>query len=300
MILSAPQEGTNLPENPGLIMEYQVESERGFHFLGSVVFTSNTLLPLDPAHFTSVSGEPLGKNLTDFEVPDESWVWAWSQWYVDMAADVDDQGWCYSWRFGSKHWSGRHRFMRSFVRQRVWKRPRVNTRLLTNGSLESLTLHNKWRDKKLVSKEAPHEDYSASAATETGKTGTAEKEERNKEDVAAKTRQIVDKIATSRNDRERVNGIIDLVENSTEDIGLLVEIRDQLVGTLQYPVSRRSLISKLSESSNENCKVFVLAPSDAWRDQTLRRGEPKWEMESENRSIAENELVGSTNRHYNK
>lgn len=270
--LTVPQNDTISSEQPELVMEYQVESERGFQFFGSIVFTSNTLLPLDPAHFTSVSGEPLGKRLTDFEVPDESWVWAWSRWYVDMTADVDDQGWCYSWRFGSKHWSGRHRFMRSFVRQRVWKRPRANTKLLANGSSESL-----------ASLKNP-------SNTESGRASHNTKEEEERVELAAKAEQIIDGINGLRNDRERVIAIIHLIENSTEDSNLLLDIRDQLMGTLHYPVSKRSLVSKLSESTNEKCRLFILAPSNAWRDQTLRRGEPEWEMESENRSVTEKEL----------
>ncbi|CDO94286.1 unnamed protein product [Kluyveromyces dobzhanskii CBS 2104] len=42
-------------------------------------------------------------------------------WYVIMDnahADVDDQGWMYSWSFRSKHWKGKS----GFVRKRVWIR----------------------------------------------------------------------------------------------------------------------------------------------------------------------------------
>lgn len=112
------------PDEPEEVAEYIVESQRGWVLLGYPFFTPKLLLALDPHEFSARDGSGLGHSLHNVNVPDDTWEWAWPKWFVDMANDVDDQGWLYSWRFRSKDWKGYPRHGRSFVRQRQWKRLR--------------------------------------------------------------------------------------------------------------------------------------------------------------------------------
>lgn len=104
--------------------DYQIESQRGWVLLGYPFFTPKLLLAMDPHEFSARDGSPLGTTLYNVNLPDDTWEWVWPKWYVDMANDVDDQGWLYSWRFRSKDWKGYPRPGRSFVRQRQWRRLR--------------------------------------------------------------------------------------------------------------------------------------------------------------------------------
>lgn len=66
-------------------------------------------------------------------VPDPTWRWAWPAWRIDMARDVDDDGWEYAYAFtsaavGILPWHGNHAFFQSFVRRRRWLRRRIRVR----------------------------------------------------------------------------------------------------------------------------------------------------------------------------
>lgn len=53
-------------------------------------------------------------------------MWAWKSWYVDMTADVDEEGWMYSFSFSPTFaWHGNHVWFHSFVRRRRWLRKRI-------------------------------------------------------------------------------------------------------------------------------------------------------------------------------
>lgn len=100
-----------------------IESQRGWFILGFPFFSSNMLLPTDPAAWTYGStGRQASGDISCYPLPDTSWEWTWPRWYVDMGYDVDDQGWAYSWRFGSDTWHGSHVWFHSFVRRRHWIR----------------------------------------------------------------------------------------------------------------------------------------------------------------------------------
>lgn len=208
------------------VMEYQIESERGILVMGSRLFTENALMPLDPAHYSSLDGEALGSALTDYEIPDESWVWLWSRWYVDMTADVDDHGWCYSWRFRSRHWRGHHRILRSFVRQRMWKRPRIKRAALAR--LLAAQERDPLRD---AGADGPEDDALLDAAAEPFQQVRAE---------------LLRALEPCRNDREKVDAILKYMEEHPGEADFFSQSRDFLMGTLMFPVSRKALDEKVT------------------------------------------------------
>lgn len=402
-------------------MEYQVESERGFHALGTTYFSPSMRLPFDPAHFTDPQGVPLGERLTDFQPPDGSWVWVWSRWYVDMGSDVDDQGWRYSWHFSSKSWSGQHRFARSFVRQRLWKRPRIKREVLEQHEIRSrrtgkmsasylqetlgvapdmpleLLLNpntdgsaSEWvkkveknddevlPEKPLLEKaadklgltdhdadevfplpEAGHTDNTSDPndtepLVDTDHVKNADSAKKNTHklndadhlnytddphslashkvthagmrieldspitpisspgstrmgfiaspEVLAKTNfsdidddsdsfhtvasidapennttaiTLLNKLADLRNDRERMGYLYDFIISHPEYLDLLVSLRGQIMSSFRFPVSRKTLLAKLTQSGNTTAENFALLPNSSWRDQVLLHGEPQ-------------------------
>ena len=121
------------------VMEYQIQSQRGLVLFGFPFYSEKLLGFLDPKPFSKPNGEPLGQSFDNLQVPDDTWEWVWPRWFVDMANDVDDQGWVYSWWFRSKHWTGYPQIGRRFVRQRRWKRLR-RKKLAQDGSRTELSL----------------------------------------------------------------------------------------------------------------------------------------------------------------
>lgn len=110
-------------EQPNKEYSYDIliENERGAIILGFPFYTKY-MLPCDPPSFTNINGSKI-TNLKLFPLPDLNWNWTWDKWYVIMSDDTDDQGWIYSWRFGSNHWRGEQKFG-CFVRKRLWLRLR--------------------------------------------------------------------------------------------------------------------------------------------------------------------------------
>jgi len=124
------QEGEKPPEE-----EYHIdilyENQRGWFIFGIPLFSQNALwnLKIDQSPWVDAEFKPSAVNITNAQVPDPSWVWAWKTWYVDMSHDVDEEGWQYSFYFRNFSWHGNHPWFHSFVRRRRWLRKRVKQKL---------------------------------------------------------------------------------------------------------------------------------------------------------------------------
>ncbi|KAL9624979.1 MAG: hypothetical protein Q9160_000708 [Pyrenula sp. 1 TL-2023] len=102
------------------------ENQRGTFFFGVPLYSHSSLLNFDPAPWVTSTFKDSPVNITNAQVPDPSWEWAWKSWYVDMSYDVDEEGWQYSFSFARKFsWHGTHPWLHSFVRRRRWLRKRV-------------------------------------------------------------------------------------------------------------------------------------------------------------------------------
>ena len=101
------------------------ENQRGWFIFGVPLYSHQSLLQLDPGAWVTSEGKDSPVSITNAQVPDPSWEWAWKTWYVDMSGDVDEQGWQYSFSFGSRAWHGSHPWFHCFVRRRQWLRLRV-------------------------------------------------------------------------------------------------------------------------------------------------------------------------------
>ncbi|KAF2091403.1 hypothetical protein K490DRAFT_70250 [Saccharata proteae CBS 121410] len=108
------------------VVDVLYENQRGSFFFGIPLFSGKSLLNFDPAPWVNGRFRPSPVNITNAQVPDPSWAWAWPNWYVDMSHDVDEEGWEYSfsWKRGGA-WHGTHPWFHSFVRRRRWLRMRV-------------------------------------------------------------------------------------------------------------------------------------------------------------------------------
>ncbi|KAJ9297792.1 hypothetical protein DTO271G3_4013 [Paecilomyces variotii] len=102
------------------------ENQRGMFFFGIPLYSHESLLNLDPAPWVTQDFKESPVDITNAQVPDPSWKWAWKTWYVDMSGDVDEEGWEYSFSFSvKKAWHGTHPWFHSWVRRRRWVRLRT-------------------------------------------------------------------------------------------------------------------------------------------------------------------------------
>lgn len=117
------------PSQPEQVNEIDIlyENQRGLFLCGVPFYSSQSLLQFDPGSWVNRDFKISPVNITNAQVPDPSWQWAWKTWYVDMTGDVDEHGWQYSLYFGSSSWHGTHPWFHSFVRRRRWLRLRVKS-----------------------------------------------------------------------------------------------------------------------------------------------------------------------------
>lgn len=117
---------TQAAEEEDAVIDILYENQRGSFFFGIPLFSSKSLLNFDPKPWVNAYKKPSPVNITNAQVPDPSWEWAWKSWYVDMSHDVDEEGWEYSFSFQQGFaWHGTHPWFHSFVRRRRWLRKRV-------------------------------------------------------------------------------------------------------------------------------------------------------------------------------
>lgn len=120
------QQTTNTEgSKPRSELDILYENQRGTFFFGVPLYSHSSLLNFDPSAWMTQDKRDSAVNITNAQLPDPSWEWAWRAWYVDMSGDVDEQGWQYAFSFGSSQWHGTHPWFHSFVRRRRWVRLRT-------------------------------------------------------------------------------------------------------------------------------------------------------------------------------
>lgn len=116
------------------------ENQRGSFFFGIPFYSHRSLLQFDPSAWVNKDYNDSPVDITNAQVPDPSWEWAWQSWFVDMSNDVDEEGWQYSFSFGLKcGWHGTHPWFHSYVRRRRWVRLRTKKKHFRGRSVADQT-----------------------------------------------------------------------------------------------------------------------------------------------------------------
>ncbi|KIW89074.1 uncharacterized protein Z519_10559 [Cladophialophora bantiana CBS 173.52] len=236
------------------------ENQRGWFFCGIPLYSHSSLLPPDPSPWTTKDLKDSAVNITNAQVPDPTWEWAWNNWYVDMSHDVDEQGWQYSFAFGHNWtWHGTHPWFHSFVRRRRWLRKRVKRdvegRYGAPGSMSDahhlsgdyFTIHSK-RDRSPISA-VDGAGKIARPSSFISFPSTIDQEETPEEiqDIATLLKAL--KLAPI--DREKIVVVKKFVQQGKEE---LVYLKDHIPGIMSFLVfqnSRRQLLLYLKKTANE-------------------------------------------------
>lgn len=101
------------PEQAGEKYEWDVlyENQRGVLFFGVPKFSARTLMQWDPSAWTNSRFQNSPYNIVNAQLPDPSWEWVYPEFLIDMAGDVDEQGWQYSGNFGRNPFARLHHFL---------------------------------------------------------------------------------------------------------------------------------------------------------------------------------------------
>lgn len=231
------------------------ENQRGLFFFGIPLYAHSSLLNFDPAPWITKEFKDSAVNITNAQVPDPSWDWAWKSWYVDMSYDVDEEGWQYSFSFGKRWaWHGTHPWFHSYVRRRRWLRKRVKKHNVrkrgTDGSMSAahlltsdyFTIHTK-RDL------SPTSPMASTARTSYLSQRTAELKEPPEEiqNVLDLLRTL--KLATI--DREKIDAVNRFVEKGSEELAYLEDKIPEITAFLVFQTSRRQLLELLEHAADD-------------------------------------------------
>ncbi|OJD20466.1 hypothetical protein ACJ73_08201 [Blastomyces percursus] len=221
------------------------ENQRGWWFFGIPLYSAKSLLNLDPSAWLTRGFEVSPVNITNAQVPDPSWEWAWDTWYIDMSYDVDEAGWQYSFSFSSRFaWHGTHPWYHCFVRRRRWLRKRVKKTYI--GSEEDIAVGKAY---------APYGDF---FAVSSSRAPSAEPEGRQGSRRAVSTigarleyilPENITNIGTLLNamrwaalDRDKILAVQHFVKYADEELCLLPGKMPEVLSFLIYHTSRRQLL----------------------------------------------------------
>lgn len=244
---------TKTKETEDSFVDILYENQRGAFLCGIPLYSGNSLLNFDPSPWQTSTFHDSPVNITNAQLPDPSWGWAWRTWYVDMSYDVDEEGWQYSFNFSSGFaWHGTHPWFHSFVRRRRWLRKRVKIHLhKANGDLITL------EDAHLLTADY----FTIHASRDRSRDSSAERTTNNRSsflsiansesDGELDTSDISDilKLMTalkkSRLDREKLSAVKAFLDQDSDDLVYLADNTMEIMRYFIYQTSQRQLQSSL-------------------------------------------------------
>ncbi|KAI4141911.1 MAG: hypothetical protein L6R39_005142 [Caloplaca ligustica] len=241
------------------IIDVLYENQRGWFLFGMPLYSANSLLNFDPAPWQNSTFQDSPVNITNAQVPDPSWKWAWKNWYVDMSHDVDEEGWEYSFSFQPRFaWHGSHPWFHSFARRRRWLRKRVKLHpsriaggkgAMKEGHLlnaDYFTIHGAKRDRSPDSSAA---ETSANRSSYLGYDGPHESDdsEQGLNDIP----NVIALLAVLKKatvDREKIVALRTFLAQGGEELHYLADNMGEIMGLMIYQTSRQQLLDQLLES----------------------------------------------------
>lgn len=234
------------------------ENQRGSFFCGLPLYSHSSLLPFDPSAWVTDEFKDSPVNITNAQVPDPSWMWAWKSWYVDMSHDVDEEGWQYSFSFGKTFaWHGTHPWFYSFARRRRWLRKRVKRTdrdgsQVKESSLEAahhlntdyFTIHSKQRDRSPASTLNPETALARPVSFQSIREELVAPEETK--DIPSLKRAI----RLAKIDREKIDAIKSFVTDGGDELFYLADHMPEIMDALVFQNSRRQILEFLKRSAD--------------------------------------------------
>ncbi|KAH0542332.1 hypothetical protein FGG08_003269 [Glutinoglossum americanum] len=256
------------------------ENQRGSFICGIPLFSHKSLLNFDPSPWVNAALKDSPVDIMNAQVPDPSWRWAWKSWYVDMSADVDEEGWQYSFSFSPTFpWHGTHVWFHSFVRRRRWLRKRARAYCARDYGMDGadsklkeghmlnpdyFSIHSKrYRTR------GPENENTSNSESRWSYIGPTETDEADLSDIQDIS-SLMATLRKARIDREKVEAVETFLEQGGEEIIYLSNRMPEIMASLVFQASRRQLLAHLS-------RKFDTVSSH--RDQHLERGEPEDDVE---------------------
>ncbi|RMZ78823.1 hypothetical protein DV738_g3590, partial [Chaetothyriales sp. CBS 135597] len=240
-------------QGPVAEIEVLYENQRGSFLFGMPLYSHSSLLHFDPAAWVTKDFKESPVDITNAQVPDLTWEWAWKSWYVDMSYDVDEQGWQYSFAFGKNSaWHGNHPWFHSFVRRRRWLRKRVKKGHgpYSSAKLNALSnAHNLTPDYFTI--HSAREPSPGSKNTDTCTSPRqAEVEQQPPEDLKD-IGSLLQALKLARIDREKIEMVKKFVNEGGRELVYLKQALPEIMSLFVFQNSKQQVLTYLELAAHE-------------------------------------------------
>ncbi|KAG4417715.1 hypothetical protein IFR04_009154 [Cadophora malorum] len=247
--------------SPDSAIDILYENQRGGFLCGMPLFSASALGNLDPSPWTNSVQKTSATNITNAQVPDPSWEWAWPEWHINHTDEVDEDGWEYSFMFSKKFsWHGKTWYS-SFVRRRAWTRKRVKRsagyRVDAGHMLNSdyFTIHP-------AELRGSSRGSTTESQTKRYSVMSISKREMEEGIVIEEIQDIgtlLKALRLARIDREKTEAVESFIKHGGDDLYFLRDHMHEIMGMFIFQASRRLLLSHLlqifNKASEENESV---------------------------------------------
>ncbi|KAI9813225.1 MAG: hypothetical protein M1827_004167 [Pycnora praestabilis] len=257
------------------------ENQRGSFLCGIPLYSHKSLLNFDPSAWVTAALKSSPVDITNAQLPDPTWEWLWKSWYVDMSADVDEEGWQYSFSFNPTFsWHGAHVWFHSFVRRRRWLRKRVKVYSAhahgTNAgdkqfkaghilNADYFTIHpnmTQSRGSSIGTGTNARSSYASIPGNGDGQDGEIE----DVRDINS----LMKALRRARIDREKIDVLKTFLDQGGEEILYLADQMSDIMSSFIFQNSRRQLLAHFLHTFNTASKH---------RDEHVEKGEPEDDAE---------------------
>ncbi|KAK0614224.1 hypothetical protein B0T14DRAFT_499540 [Immersiella caudata] len=241
------------PKSPESAIDILYENQRGGFLCGVPLFSSKALGNLDPTPWTNFAHKASPTDITNAQVPDPSWEWAWPEWKINHEEGVvdDEDGWEYSFMFSKKFSWHKARWWNSFVRRRAWIRKRVKKNAGYAAQEGGMLNPDYFSVRK--STDDPGMDRSPSrggGSMTRSKRGssfsTAGIGEEVPEDIES-VEELLVVLRASRIDREKIEAVRNYLEHAEDELKGLQDVMHEIMTVFVFQASRRALLSQLTD-----------------------------------------------------
>lgn len=247
-------------ENDDTFIDILYENQRGSFFCGIPLYSGKSLLNFDPSPWQTSTFKDSPVNITNAQLPDPSWGWAWRTWYVDMSYDVDEEGWQYSFTFSPRYaWHGSHPWFHSFVRRRRWLRKRIKIHRKTSRNAANIEDAHLLNADYFTIHASRNRSRDSSAERTTNNRSSFLSNARSESDSEQDTNDVSDILKLmailkgARVDREKIRAVKAFLDQGGDDLFYLADKMENIMNFFIYQASRQQMQSNLLQAL-ENVK----------------------------------------------
>lgn len=247
------------------------ENQRGGFLCGIPLFSSKALGNLDPPAWTNFAHKASPTDITNAQVPDPSWEWAWPEWRVNHEKDyADEEGWEYSFAFWKRVSWHRPKWWNSFVRRRAWIRKRVKkaagyeamregqdpsmlnpeyftVRASAEINRERSRSRSRTRSKSRSPSRASTLMNSRRSRASMRSISEALDEEEGEMEGIEDVEELLAVLRECRIDREKIEAVNNYLEHADDNLEGLAGVMHDIMSMFIFQASRRALLVRLTE-----------------------------------------------------